>query len=78
MECYRELSLIMYFLISVLCECGEDMNNSIVVLCMYALFLLWLSLLDIEHGIKASIRLFEDWREFSSYCRVFSGLIKSQ
>jgi hypothetical protein len=48
MECSRELFLIMYFVILVLCECGEELNNSIVSFCVHALFHEWLPLLELE------------------------------
>jgi hypothetical protein len=41
----------MYFVFSVLCECGEELNKSIVILYVHALFHEWLPLLELEKPV---------------------------
>jgi hypothetical protein len=54
----------MYFVISVLCECGEELNNSIVALCVYALFCEWLPLLELELLIMGTFNRFLVFNQF--------------
>jgi hypothetical protein len=74
MKCFTELSHIMYFAFSILCECGEELNSFIVALCVYAMFCKWLPLLELEHGMRDSLRLFEVWRAFAGCLRAFFKL----
>ena len=55
MECSKEQFHIMYFIILVLCECGEELNNSIVPWCVYAMFHEQFPLLEHEHDIRARL-----------------------
>lgn len=53
----------MYFVILVLCECGEELNISIVSFSVHTL------LLEHLHGIRVGLRLFEDRR---AICKLLS------
>jgi hypothetical protein len=57
----------MYLHFSLSYQYGEELNNSIA-LCVFALFYIYLPLLELEHGIRAGLRIFKYRR---AICRLF-------
>jgi hypothetical protein len=66
MENSIEISSFMYLEFGFMYECEEELNSSIVM-CVHTLFCECLPLIELEHGIRASVILLEYWR---AYCKI--------